>query len=93
MDTLGALRQLVEPMNESGKSAFGRTGPVVCALLTLVFGAVLTVLLRPFVPDERPWVVWPAAAFTASCLAGVFFIASHMFLAVLRDQRERRERE
>lgn len=41
-------------------------------------------------PDERPMVVWTVSAYTSACVAGVFFLASNMFWAVLKDQLARK---
>jgi len=61
--------------------------------LTLVFWAGFTWLLMPFVPAEAlHWQV-VFGGVTAACLAGVFFLAAHMFRLVVQEQRKaRRER-
>jgi hypothetical protein len=62
-------------------------------VLALVFWACFTRLLLPFVPAETPSVQYLFAGFTALCLTGVFYIATHMFQLVLQEQRKaRRER-
>lgn len=63
-------------------------------LLSLVFWGVFTWLLIPFVPAETPLYQYGFAAFTAACLTGVFYVATHMFQLVLQEQRKaRREQE
>lgn len=75
------------------------TRPNIYTLKTLGVGLVLTglffvaffFLLQPFVPSQEAWVVWLVSAYTASSLTGVFFIAYHMFVAVLIDARRRKQ--
>ncbi|NBD37906.1 MAG: hypothetical protein GVY10_04980 [Verrucomicrobia bacterium] len=63
-------------------------------LLALVFWAVFTRLLLPFVPAETQAVQYTVAGFTSACLTGVFFLAVHMFQLVFKESRKaRRERE
>ena len=63
-------------------------------LLTLVFWAVFTRLLLPFVPADTQAVQYAVAGFTSACLTGVFFLAVHMFQLVFKENRKaRRERE
>jgi len=62
-------------------------------VLTLVFWACFTRILLPFVPSDSPSWQYVFAAFTATCLAGIFYIALHMFQLVLQEHRKaRRER-
>lgn len=62
-------------------------------VLSLVFWAVFTRMLLPFVPTENPSWAYFFAGFTALCLTGVFYIATHMFQLVLQEHRKaRRER-
>lgn len=47
-----------------------------------------TYFLTPFVPTESmPW-VYVLSGFTATPIAGVFFLASNMFWLVVKEQRE-----
>lgn len=63
-------------------------------LLTLIFWAAFTRMLVPFVPAQTPLLQVGFAAFTAACLAGVFFLATHMFQIVLKENRKaQRERQ
>jgi hypothetical protein len=57
-------------------------------VLTFLFWAAFTWLLLPFVPAETPILVYGFAGFTAACLSGVFFLATHMFQLVLAAQRK-----
>jgi hypothetical protein len=62
-------------------------------VLALVFWACFTRLLLPFVPAETPSGQYFWAGFTALCLTGVFYVATHMFQLVLQEQRKaQRER-
>ena len=62
-------------------------------VLALVFWACFTRLLLPFVPAETPTTAYFFAGFTAICLTGVFFVATHMFQLVLQEHRKaKRER-
>ena len=62
-------------------------------VLALVFWACFTRLLLPFVPADTPTLQYLFAGFTATCLTGVFFVASHMFRLVYQEHRKaRRER-
>ncbi len=68
----------------------GRKFIALSVVLTLVFWAGFTWLLMPFVPAESlHWQV-VFGGFTAACLAGVFFLATHMFQLVLQEQRAAR---
>lgn len=78
-------------MSESETKSFTVKSTGICLLLTCLVFAFLTCALRPFVPDERPAVVWTVSAYTAGSLAGVFFFASNMFWAVLKDQLARKK--
>ncbi len=63
-------------------------------ILTLVFWAVFTRLLLPFVPAESAAFQYGFAGFTSACLTGVFFFALHMFQLVFKENRKAsRERE
>lgn len=68
----------------------GKKHIALALVLSLLFWAFFTRILLPFVPvDSLGWqYVW--AAFTALCLAGVFFLAVHMFLLVLFEHRRNR---
>ena len=62
-------------------------------VLALVFWVCFTRLLLPFVPAETPGMQYLFSGFTAACLTGVFFVASHMFMLVLQENRKaKRER-
>lgn len=62
----------------------------VSIILTLIFWAVFTRLLLPFVPTESPGFAYAFAAFTAACLSGVFFLATHMFQLVRAEHTKAR---
>jgi hypothetical protein len=57
-------------------------------LLSMIFWAVFTWLLLPFVPAESALLQLGFAGFTALCLTGVFFLATHMFKLVLAEHRK-----
>lgn len=61
--------------------------------LTAVFFIFMTVKLREFVPSENDLTVWFFAAFTATPIAGVFWLASQMFRVTLTDQLRRKKAE
>ena len=62
-------------------------------VLALVFWACFTRMLLPFVPADTQPAQYFFAGFTALCLTGVFYVATHMFQLVLQEQRKaRRER-
>lgn len=62
-------------------------------VLALVFWVCFTRMLLPFVPAESLSTQYVVSGFTAACLTGVFYIASHMFMLVLFESRKaRRER-
>ena len=62
-------------------------------VLALVFWACFTRMLLPFVPAETASAQYLFAGFTALCLTGVFYLATHMFQLVLQEHRKaRRER-
>lgn len=64
---------------------------IVALLLTGLFWLAFVVLLMPHVPTEHP--VWKVvfAAFTATSVTGVFYLAVHMFWVVLQDDRRARK--
>lgn len=63
-------------------------------VLSLLFWAAFTKMLLPFVPTESPALQFGFAAFTAACLTGVFYLATHMFQLVLKENRKaQRERQ
>jgi hypothetical protein len=63
-------------------------------VLSLVFWACFTRMLLPFVPVDTPSLAYFFAGFTALCLTGVFYIATHMFQLVLQEHRKaQRERD
>lgn len=76
-------------MNNSKYPPFTLRGVLAAGALSAAVWAGLTYFLTPFVPDERPWVIWPVAGLTAACLTGVFFLAVNMLMAVWRDQHHR----
>lgn len=59
-------------------------------VLALVFWAVFTRLLLPFVPADSAGLQYLVAGFTAICLTGVFYLATHMFQLVLQEHRKAR---
>ncbi len=60
-------------------------------ILALVFWACFTRLLLPFVPADTPGMAYFFAAFTATCLTGVFFLALHMFRLVQQEHSKARQ--
>jgi len=62
-------------------------------LLSLIFWGVFTYFLIPFVPAETPLLQYGLAGFTAACLTGVFYVATHMFQLVLQEQRKARREQ
>lgn len=62
----------------------------VSVVLTLVFWAVFTVLLTGFVPAQTAFWQHALAGLTALSMAGVFFVALHMFWLVVGEQRRAR---
>jgi hypothetical protein len=62
-------------------------------VMALIFWACFTRLLLPFVPVDDPSRAYFYAGFTALCLTGVFYIATHMFRLVFQEHRKaQRER-
>lgn len=62
-------------------------------VMALVFWACFTRMLLPFVPVDNPSWAYFFSGFTALCLTGVFYMASHMFRLVLQEHRKaQRER-
>ena len=60
----------------------------VFGVLTLAAFVLFFFIARPHVTWEDPTMVNLFGAFTASCMAGVFWLAWQMFRVVLRGQRE-----
>ena len=61
---------------------------VVDSVLTLAAFALFFFIVRSHVPSEDPLIITLVGAFTASCMAGVFWLAWQMFRVVWRGQRE-----
>lgn len=78
-----------DPMDgDHYKEYIGKKFIGVSILNTLILWAALTWLLTPFVPTEKmPW-VYVLSGFTATPLAGVFFLAQHMFWLVKMEHRK-----
>jgi uncharacterized membrane protein len=68
----------------------GKKFIVVSVVLSLIFWAAFTRILLPYVPAQTIGWQYVGSAFTAACLAGVFFLATHMFMLVLGEQRRNR---
>ena len=80
-------------MADHYKEFVGKKQVGLSIVLALVFWVCFTRLLLPFVPAETAGMQYLFAGFTAFCLTGVFFVASHMFILVLQESRKaRRER-
>ncbi len=77
-------------MEESYPKLFSPKTLAIGIALTGLFFISFTFLIRPFVPSQDPLTVWLLSAYTSSCLTGVFFVAYHMFTAVLIDTRRRK---
>ena len=66
----------------------GKKSVGLSVVLALVFWACFTRIILPFVPADTPSMQYLFGGFTAACLTGVFFIASHMFMLVLREHKK-----
>ncbi len=62
--------------------------PVLDTILTLAAFVVFFFICRNHVPSHDPVMINLWAAITASCMAGVFWLAMHCFKFTLRAQRE-----
>jgi hypothetical protein len=62
----------------------------ISIVLSLIFWAAFTRMLLPFVPSESPMWAYFFAGMTAACLTGVFYLATHMFQLVLKEQLKAR---
>jgi len=60
------------------------------SLLAIASFAVFFVIVRPHVSSDEPRTINVIAAYTAACMAGVFWLAWQMFRVVYRGQREDR---
>ena len=61
---------------------------ILDSVLTLAAFVVFFFICRSHVPSEEPMTINLWAAFTASCMAGVFWLSWQMFRVVFRGQRE-----
>ena len=77
-------------MADHYKEFVGKKQVGLTIVLALVFWVCFTRLLLPFVPAETPGMRYLFSGFTAACLTGVFFVASHMFILVLQESRKAR---
>lgn len=75
-------------MADHYKEFIGRKQVGLSVVLALVFWVCFTRMLLPFVPAETPTTRYLFSGFTAACLTGVFFVATHMFLLVLHEHRK-----
>ena len=76
--------------NDHFKEYVSRKTLVITIILALVFWACFTVLLKAHVPDASDQWRTGWAAYTAACLAGVFFLAEHMFVVVWKETKRLR---
>lgn len=60
---------------------------VVSLGLAALFFVVFTYILRGYVPAQTALWQWVFGAYTAACLTGVFYLASHMFWVVFAEFR------
>lgn len=65
---------------------------LIGVLLTLVVFVVMSWLLIPFTFSANPLIALLQAIFTAVPITGVFWLAYHMFMIVLIDQRNQNKR-
>jgi len=75
-------------MADHYKEFVGKKHIGLSIVLALVFWVCFTRLLLPFVPAETPSMRYLFSGFTATCLTGVFYIAVHMFILVLQENRK-----
>lgn len=61
---------------------------VLDSALTLAAFVLFFFITRSHVPSENEVIINLGGAFTAACMAGVFWLAWQMFRVVLRGQRE-----
>ncbi|TVP80690.1 MAG: hypothetical protein EA353_03270 [Puniceicoccaceae bacterium] len=65
---------------------------IIGVVLTLVFYAVMSVLLVPYTFSSSPLIAQAQACLTAVPIAAVFWFAYHMFMLVLVDQMKQKEK-
>jgi len=63
------------------------------AALTAAVFVFFSVVLRPFTFAPEPWIAQLQASFTALPITGIFWLAYHMFMVVLIDQRQRKRED
>jgi len=74
----------------SGKLCSPKAHKII-ALLTGVWFISFTIILRPYVPTYTEPYVTIIAAFTATAVSGVFWLAANMFNVVRADQCQRNQ--
>ena len=75
-------------MANSEQKLVTRGSLVVDAVLMAAFFLFFFKILKSHVPASEPMWINIGAAYTASCLTGVFWLALQMFRVVLRFHRE-----
>lgn len=73
------------------KKLVTRKGLIIDVILTGVWFAYFTYFLRDYVPAQTETYRLIFAAFTSSCLSGVFWLTISMFRMVQADQRLRNQ--
>jgi hypothetical protein len=75
-------------MAKSEQKLVTRGSLMLDAVLMAVFFIFFFNILKSHVPATTPKWIFIGAAYTASCLTGVFWLALQMFRVVLRFHRE-----
>ncbi|MCC5805615.1 MAG: hypothetical protein JJU00_04730 [Opitutales bacterium] len=88
MRTLSALME--GETTDHYRDYCGGVFKVVSVVLTFVFWVIFTVILSGFVPVQTAFWQYVWGGFTALSMAGVFFVAVHMFWLVVGEQRRAR---
>jgi hypothetical protein len=81
-----------EPMDNSRQKLVTRGSLMVDAVLLAAFFISFFEILKSHVPATTPLWINIGAAYTASCLTSVFWLALQMFRVVLRFHRESKKK-
>lgn len=78
-------------MSSSEKKPFNVVGLIIDLVLTAVAFVIFYAMVHPHVPSNDPAMIKLWGGLTAGCMAGVFWLALHMFKIVFKFQRESRK--
>ncbi len=89
VDKPKGLNCMIGLVDKPEEKLISRKGLLFDLVITAIWFATLSVILRPYVPAQTEIYRVVIAIITASCLTGVFWLAISMFRVVRVDQSRR----